>query len=216
MQSGFVQQIGSLQQFGCAALAGTCGRCALRGIGEYVCQGGMRSPCVVHDEVVEEPPLQGVGASVSFLAQSLKELARVQESLFLLLQERVVLLLYPAQLGFHKLAFRNEALLLAHGQPPLCDFFPDAVAVCLGAFHLLPVGFHGGGTCFLQCVNLLASSLHLSAFLYLLDLSVDVGDACLFLLEMAVGLEEVEHRRHEERPVVAVGQQSGKGGEESP
>ena len=210
-----LQQVSGLQQLGRTALSRPSRRRALRCVGKKLGECGVIASCVEHHEAVEEPPLQGIRPLVAFLLQTLQQISGAEQRLLFLLQQGGETFFDAVQLGFHKLALGDESLLLAFGQDAPLYVGPYAVALLLGGLHLQAVGFHGCRFFLLQCLEPCLALFHQAALLDDFHLPVDVRDAGLLLFEVALGLQEVEHGRHEKGPVVSVGQQSGVGGQET-
>ena len=195
-----------LQQLGRTTLASPGGWYTLWRWGEDVGQRTSFASRVEHAELVEKPPLQIVRPPFPFcLALGDGFLQRLQTTFGL----RYLLFpthLYPVQFSFLELAFARQFRFV--GRPSA------GIASCLGFGHQLLVVVHLLLCLKPKCRKSVLRLLQRWLSLQCGNLSVDASYHCLFLLEVAVLLQIVEHGGHEPRPVFAPTYLSAIGGQE--
>ena len=200
--------IGGLQESRSTALAGTCGR---NGRGKELGQRLLFAQGIEERELTEKPLLQGLAALLPFRLQAHDLFLPLSQGGFAGTDALLPCPLQAAVLGLLMLALADE--LKPHPVFPRGgDALAQGIALCLAALHEV-----------LVCRKLF---LHLSAkhgcVLFLLlgcgqercNLSVDVADGSLFLLEVTAGLHEVEDRRHEVLVLRLAVERAGEGSKE--
>ena len=186
-----------LQQFRRAAFARS-GRWQLaRLTGKNIEQRTPFAPSVSHLEASEQPSLQLVRLSFSFLFQPCQ---RPVEA-FNALQKNVSLspksLLHAVQLGLHPLAFGPHRLLLQG----VCPRLSQGIAPCFRPFHLLFVSLYLAHSPFFLFVEPIFQLLSFLVGLQSLHFSVEKRNLLLVCFEVSTRQKIVKHGRNKTFPV---------------
>ena len=131
-----------------------------------------------------------------------------------------VVLPFPSQFGFHPLALSGQFLLCGESvvrglRGMFSQLLSDQITPLLGCIHRCLPCFDVLVFVLLTLLQTVADDLQPGRFLHLPHLFVDGTDGGFLPLEITLWLLEIKDSGYEIRPVVAVGEQSGIGCEES-